>query len=683
MRLFMARFGLPLLSRELIQLSARRRTYVIRSLYAVALYGAALWFYWQWCGRFPSDSFEVLGQGKSFFEQIVRWQFVGIYLFLPVLTCGAITSEKERQTLQLLQLTKLSGMTILLEKLFSRLMEMGTFLLLSLPLAAMAYGLGGVEEGDILKAVYVLVITSLQVGCFSLLCSTWFRTTAGSMVAVYLIGGAGMICGSWLLRLLSFTDNFSDHALSGPWVLGLRSVMYESSTGFIDLDSSQHAEEILSFELPNPLIRWLTSATSGRLTASSFEDVVERSTGLVASAAVCLLLARTCLWRRVATRHRSHLKSFFILLDHLYAHLNPNSFTRGITFGATGRELPIDRPIAWAETRRTLGQTHHLIRLLLLVEAPLVAWLAAHMAIPSGLPVTLSTLWTGLWLIALLVVIAVSTSLVPGERSRQTLDVLLVAPITAAEIVLQKTAGLRRLIVFLWVPLLTVLATQTLWMLNVDRNATFGFRESRIFDDEILGDQILLVLRRLAAMGLYLPLVGWLGFLFGLRLKNQFHAILAVLFTLLSVCGTPLVVEWSVDTFDPFGLNHSFPGLVLLGVLNWMNPWFVVLHSERFDRGYFDEFLTSDIFPRDWFPFLFHFLIVGGMLWGVRRNALKSFSRFVRRLEPVISRHVNHPQLSSDANILIFPDSPTSFRSSDTNPVDAKPALPSHGTNNE
>jgi hypothetical protein len=201
MQSIVTKFGLPLLARELTQLAARPRTFVLRTLYAVTLYAAALWFYAKWTDQFRPDSFEVLGQGKSLFEQLVNWQFWGLYLFLPVMTCGAIAVEKERMTLPLLKLTKLGGWTILLEKLGSRLAAIGSFLLLSLPLEAMAYGLGGVELTDVLKSVYVLTITAFQIGCFALLCSAWFRTTVGATLGAYLAGAATFLLvpgyGNW------------------------------------------------------------------------------------------------------------------------------------------------------------------------------------------------------------------------------------------------------------------------------------------------------------------------------------------------------------------------------------------------------------------------------------------------------------------------------------------------------
>ncbi len=74
-------------------------------------------------------------------------------LFVPAIVSGALTAEKERNTLQLLFLTRLGPWTILLEKLLSRLVPVATFLLVSLPLVFIAYLWGGLTQHDLQFAV--------------------------------------------------------------------------------------------------------------------------------------------------------------------------------------------------------------------------------------------------------------------------------------------------------------------------------------------------------------------------------------------------------------------------------------------------------------------------------------------------------------------------------------------------
>ena len=135
--------GLPLLAKELLEQAARKRTYIVRVVYAALLFFAASLFFYETLKVGTASPLAVLGRGKDLFAILVGLQFAGIYSFMPAMTCAVLTHEKERASLQLLFLTRLGPWTILFEKLTSRLIPMFGFLLLSLPLLAFAYTLGG------------------------------------------------------------------------------------------------------------------------------------------------------------------------------------------------------------------------------------------------------------------------------------------------------------------------------------------------------------------------------------------------------------------------------------------------------------------------------------------------------------------------------------------------------------
>lgn len=201
--MFPAQFGLPLLTKELIEQSARKRTYVVRTIYAGVLYGIALWIFQQQLGSWNATGFSILGRGRSLYDALAKLEFCGIFLFLPAMTCGVLTTEKERDTLGILLLTKLGPWTIVFEKLFSRLVPMATFVLLSLPLLAIAYSLGGIEAVDIANLMWVLSVTALHVGSFSVLCSAWFRTTAAAFLATYVLGAISIVAAGILFQQAS------------------------------------------------------------------------------------------------------------------------------------------------------------------------------------------------------------------------------------------------------------------------------------------------------------------------------------------------------------------------------------------------------------------------------------------------------------------------------------------------
>ena len=112
--------GLPLLTKELIEQAARKRTYVVRLVYASLLFLQAFWQFTSILSSNGSNSLAILGSGTDMFNRVIELQSLGILLFLPALACGAITSEKERDSLTMLLVTRLGPVTLLLDKLQGR-----------------------------------------------------------------------------------------------------------------------------------------------------------------------------------------------------------------------------------------------------------------------------------------------------------------------------------------------------------------------------------------------------------------------------------------------------------------------------------------------------------------------------------------------------------------------------------
>ena len=450
MRATRVAFGLPLLAKELIEQSARKRTYVVRALFALVLYGTVLWSLYRTVATSKSSGISLLGAGRELYLSLARLEFLGIYLFLPAMTCGVLTAEKERDTLGLLLLTKLGPWTILLEKLLSRLVPMASFILLSLPLLSIAYSLGGIEAIDIAKLMWVLAMTALQVGSFSLLCSAWFRTTAAAFLASYLIGTLAIIssgaflefgCRWWLIPILN-------GVLSPPAAEWLNPARPAGRLGLLPFGPGiLNGAELLGNDLANPSIPQQTLL-----------DCVVMSFPLLGMSLVALLFARSILWKRAFVRPRNLLLWWFKSLDRFFHLANQNRLTRGIVLIHESFDLPANRPIRWRETmKRSLGTTRYLIRFLLILELPLllmIVWYLNHLFdATSNFPVI--TIILVLWIVAALVIVIQSTGLIGAERSHQSLDVLLTTPMESAEIIEQKFAGVWRMTHMLWIPFAT------------------------------------------------------------------------------------------------------------------------------------------------------------------------------------------------------------------------------------
>jgi len=177
--------GLPILKKDLTELAAQKRTYVIRFAYALVLFVTACTLFYANIGV-SAGAGQTLGRGGDHFSALLTLQLAALYLIVPLLTAGAITAEKERETLALLLLTTLTPRQIVLQKFASRMTPILSFVFLSFPLLAITYTFGGITIEELLMGILLLVSTCLELGAFAILCSAHFRTTVQALAATYL-----------------------------------------------------------------------------------------------------------------------------------------------------------------------------------------------------------------------------------------------------------------------------------------------------------------------------------------------------------------------------------------------------------------------------------------------------------------------------------------------------------------
>ena len=110
---------LPLLKRELIENSHRKRTYVLRILVALIFMLIMLLFYSAEVARHTSV-LQIMGQGRAVATILLVSNLVAIYVLLPAMACSAISSEREKQTLSLILITRITPGGLIVEKNFYR-----------------------------------------------------------------------------------------------------------------------------------------------------------------------------------------------------------------------------------------------------------------------------------------------------------------------------------------------------------------------------------------------------------------------------------------------------------------------------------------------------------------------------------------------------------------------------------
>ncbi|MGD9855982.1 MAG: ABC transporter permease [Planctomycetaceae bacterium] len=595
----LSRIGLPLLAKELLEQSARKRTYVLRTVYACLLFFGGLMMFYGIIYDQARNPLSVLGRGREVFLALMGLQLFGIYLFMPALTCAVITSEKERKTLGLLFLTKLGPWTIVLEKFLGRCFTMLTFLMLSLPLMAFAYSLGGVNARDLVVASWMLLITTLQVGAFALMCSCLFRSTVGAFVGTYILGFLFYFGPAMLEEMSGFVEAVVSIFAQLTNLISMSLLGNEYKVFWRDeLAAAMFIPPVMLFD------QWNVD----------FLLAFVRSVPTLVSIGGLLCLARVFLVRRAFVPAKNPLLNVFRKLDGLFGRLNQNRVTRGIVIIRESTTLPADEPIAWRETKKkSLGTIRYLIRVFLVLEAPVLVlclWIVIAEADRSwsGMPEELSLVYFLVWLLAALLVVVKATSLIAGERTHETLDVLLATPLTTREIVSQKLRGLWRLMFVVAVPLLTIILFETWWRSGV----TVQQRGNP--------SPLLYCVASLLAVGVYLPLVAWLSLYIGMRTKTQARALFGGLAAVVGWCIGPLVL--------------LIPFFVILGPGPGDDLMFLLLSSPATIIPFTEFTALHELSDVPWFLVIINFLFYGLMAVVIRNTCLNDASRCLGRAEP-------------------------------------------------
>lgn len=611
------RLGLPLLAKELVEIANRRSTYVLRVLYALTLFGFVLYFYWQFTYGQHGMPYEILGTGGQLFERIVKVQMWGIYILTPLLTASCIAAEKERDTLQLLFLTRLGPWTILLEKLLGRLVPMSAYLLLTLPVFAVAYSLGGVETSQMVSAAVALVMAMLHAGAVTLFCSTWCRTTASAFLMSFPVLWLSYLIPSVLLQACLGGAALEQIAYGYAFAIG--NTVQLPGGGFQPLLQGQdlrslHIPGILAESSRSVIGRWGGGGGDLRHVQAALPP-------MLLYFVLFLLLARLCLYRRAQVTSRNYILKMFKAADALLHRWN-DRFTRGIVLVRDQGVLPEQHPIHWRETRkRALGTFRYLVRVLVFLEFPalLFGLMAATGGIRTSRVAALSALIGLFWVIAVLGTAVRSATLFAGERSQSTLDVLLTTPMRASEMLEEKVKALQRFMIVLATPLLTSYCIHAATIAAVTHWTGW----------------IVYLLGAFVTVGIYLPLVCWVGVLSGLRSSTQTRALFSVLSVLVLVGYVApsaflmlldgCLLLFPASAIQPLALVAHLIIPTSYPMLLETEPRAMVLSRQLTESGGLSLLLL--LIPNT--------IGSGLLLWGVRRHCLRHCSRMMGRPESV------------------------------------------------
>lgn len=127
--------------------------------------------------------------GRTLFAGIVGIELLLVSFIAPAFTAGAISSEREHQTFDLLRTTLLPRTALVTGKLSASMLYVVLLLLAAIPLQSIAFFFGGVAETEVLLAFLILFLTALLFSTVGIYFSARSRRTLSASVLTYVVAG--------------------------------------------------------------------------------------------------------------------------------------------------------------------------------------------------------------------------------------------------------------------------------------------------------------------------------------------------------------------------------------------------------------------------------------------------------------------------------------------------------------
>ncbi|MDD3393833.1 MAG: ABC transporter permease subunit [Anaerotignum sp.] len=189
----------PVLRREAITSLRGWKNYAVLTFYlSMMTVGAWIFFY---TSVYQSYRFSFDPQSIVYlYVTLAAIQMALIVLSVPALTAGSISGERERQTLDLLLVTKLSPFSIVIGKLLSSMAFVLLLIVSTLPVFSIVFYFGSLGIGSLLTLICFTLTTAYMLGGISVFFSCIYKKTVVSIMLVYIV--TGVLCFGTLLLVL-------------------------------------------------------------------------------------------------------------------------------------------------------------------------------------------------------------------------------------------------------------------------------------------------------------------------------------------------------------------------------------------------------------------------------------------------------------------------------------------------
>jgi len=163
-------------------------------------------------------------------------QLVLISFISPALTTGAISGEREKQTLDLLLSTPMTPLSVITGKLFASISQVILLIIASLPIFSIVFLFGGISVIELLQLFGFFIIIAITFGSIGIFYSSYFKKTTAANVMAY--GTIAFLCfGTIFLTILylGITRNygykgFFPFLYANP-IIGFTSILWDQVGG--------------------------------------------------------------------------------------------------------------------------------------------------------------------------------------------------------------------------------------------------------------------------------------------------------------------------------------------------------------------------------------------------------------------------------------------------------------------
>lgn len=123
----------------------------------------------------------------SIFRFVTAIEFVLIIFLMPALTCGSISGEREKNTLELMLTTKMTPADIVLGKLMAALSTVVLLIVSGMPIISLVFMYGGATIKDIVLLFLSYFVAAYYIGSIGIFASSICKKSSVSAAVTYIV----------------------------------------------------------------------------------------------------------------------------------------------------------------------------------------------------------------------------------------------------------------------------------------------------------------------------------------------------------------------------------------------------------------------------------------------------------------------------------------------------------------